>query len=161
MATASLAAPVFLGGASAVAEPLGARTHPVHAAKAATSDERRQASSGDLVLRLDGVPAEFEAGGEWQEFDLVLENTSEEDAPDLDIDIDLVTITPDDPLRSADVSVQFRSNGVWVDAYIRGSAGSGGVSMHVPADGMVLPPGRSAMPVRMKFAKDAPLVQFR
>ncbi|MEV5580728.1 hypothetical protein AB0L39_19470 [Streptomyces parvus] len=161
LATASVAAPVFLGGASAVADTVGARTHPVHAAKAATSDERRQAGSGDVVLRLDGVPAEFEAGGEWQEFDLVLENTSEEEASGLDIDIDVATITPDDPLRSADVSVQFRSNGVWVDGSMRGSAGSRGVSTHVPADDMVLPPGRSAMPVRMTFAKDAPLVQFR
>ncbi|MEU6613191.1 hypothetical protein [Streptomyces parvus] len=160
LVTASVATPVLLGGASAVADTMTAEAHPVHATKAATSDDRLHASGGGLVLRLDGVPAEFEAGGEWQEFDLVLENVSEKDVSDFAVEIELVTLIPDAPLRPADVSVQVRSNGAWVDAPLWDLGGERDVAVIVPVDGMVLPPGIVGMPVRMKFTKDAPLVQF-
>ncbi|MFF9084512.1 hypothetical protein ACF1BR_32975 [Streptomyces rubiginosohelvolus] len=159
-ATVSVAAPVLLGGASAVADTMSAETRPVHAAKASVSDGRRHASGGGLVLRLDGVPAEFEAGGEWQEFDLLLENVSEKDVSDFTVEIQLITLIPDAPLRPADVRAQVRVDGAWVDASLWDMGEPRDVAVAVPVDGMVLPPGTVGMPVRMKFAKDAPLVEF-
>ncbi|WP_159027425.1 hypothetical protein [Streptomyces sp. Tue 6075] len=160
LATASVAAPVLLGGASAVADTMSARTRPVHVTKAAASDELRHVSGGGLVLRLDGVPAEFEAGGEWQEFDLLLENVSEKDVSDFTVEIQLITLIPDAPLRPADVRAQVRVDGAWVDASLWDMGEPRDVAVAVPVDDMVLPPGRVGMPVRMKFAKDAPLVEF-
>ncbi|MFF8961621.1 hypothetical protein ACF1BK_02505 [Streptomyces globisporus] len=159
-ATVSVAAPVLLGGASAVADTMSAETRPVHAAKASVSDGRRHASGGGLVLRLDGVPAEFEAGGEWQEFDLLLENVSEKDVSDFTVEIQLITLIPDAPLRPADVRAQVRVDGAWVDASLWDMGEPRDVAVAVPVDGMVLPPGTVGMPVRMKFAEDAPLVEF-
>ncbi|MGW4835518.1 hypothetical protein [Streptomyces globisporus] len=162
-ATVSVAAPVLLGGASAVADTVGARPQPFRVAGAGagavTSDDGRSEEGGGLVTRFRGVPAEFEAGGDWQEFDLVLKNITEEELSDFTMDIQLITFHPGESLQPSHVSVQAKFDDPWEDLELWDMGGQD-VDVILPVDGMKLAPGETVIPLRMKFAGDAPSVRF-
>ncbi|QWQ41955.1 hypothetical protein KME66_13780 [Streptomyces sp. YPW6] len=159
LATAAVAAPVFLGGASAVADTVSARAQSRPVATARTSDDGRNEEGGGLVARFRGVPAEFEAGGAWQEFDLVLKNITEEELSDFTMDIQLITLYPGESLQPSHVSVQAKFDGPWGDLELWDMGGRD-VDVILPVDGMRLAPGETVIPLRMKFAGDAPSVRF-
>ncbi|WP_435297769.1 hypothetical protein [Streptomyces sp. YPW6] len=159
LATAAVAAPVFLGGASAVADTVSARAQSRPVATARTSDDGRNEEGGGLVARFRGVPAEFEAGGDWQEFDLVLKNITEEELSDFTMDIQLITLYPGESLQPSHVSVQAKFDGPWEDLELWDMGGQD-VDVKLPVDGMRLAPGETVIPLRMKFAGDAPSVRF-
>ncbi|MFE0693093.1 hypothetical protein [Streptomyces sp. NPDC058869] len=159
LATAAVAAPVFLGGASAVADTVSARAQSRPVATARTSDDGRNEEGGGLVARFRGVPAEFEAGGDWQEFDLVLKNITEEELSDFTMDIQLITLYPGESLQPSHVSVQAKFDGPWEDLELWDMGGQD-VDVNLPVDGMRLAPGETVIPLRMKFAGDAPSVRF-
>ncbi len=154
-----MAAPVFLGGASAVADTVSARAQSRPVATARTSDDGRNEEGGGLVARFRGVPAEFEAGGDWQEFDLVLKNITEEELSDFTMDIQLITLYPGESLQPSHVSVQAKFDGPWEDLELWDMGGQD-VDVKLPVDGMRLAPGETVIPLRMKFAGDAPSVRF-
>ncbi|MFF2222797.1 hypothetical protein ACFVV7_05750, partial [Streptomyces globisporus] len=159
LATASVATPVLLGGASAVADTVGARPQPLRVTGAVTSDDGRSEEGGGLVTRFRGVPAEFEAGGDWQEFDLVLKNITEEELSDFTMDIQLITFHPGESLQPSHVSVQAKFDDPWEDLELWDMGGQD-VDVILPVDGMKLAPGETVIPLRMKFAGDAPSVRF-
>ncbi len=159
LATASVATPVLLGGASAVADTVGARPQPLRVTGAVTSDDGRNEEGGGLVTRFRGVPAEFEAGGDWQEFDLVLKNITEEELSDFTMDIQLITFHPGESLQPSHVSVQAKFDGSWEDLELWDMGGQD-VDVILPVDDMKLAPGETVIPLRMKFAGDAPSVRF-
>ncbi|MFJ5863557.1 hypothetical protein ACIQEY_03920 [Streptomyces parvus] len=159
LATASVAAPVLLGGASAVADTVGARPQPLRVTGAVTSGDGRNEEGGGLVTRFRGVPAEFEAGGDWQEFDLVLTNITEEELSDFTLDIQLITFHPGESLQPSHVSVQAKFGDPWEDLELWDMGGQD-VDVILPVDGMKLAPGETVIPLRMKFAGDAPSVRF-
>lgn len=159
LATASVATPVLLGGASAVADTVGARPQPLRVTGAVTSDDGRNEEGGGLVTRFRGVPAEFEAGGDWQEFDLVLKNITEEELSDFTMDIQLITFHPGESLQPSHVSVQAKFDGSWEDLELWDMGGQD-VDVILPVDDMKLAPGETVIPLRMKFAGDAPCVRF-
>ncbi|MFC8695433.1 hypothetical protein [Streptomyces parvus] len=159
LATASVAAPVLLGGASAVADTVGARPQPLRVTGAVTSGDGRNEEGGGLVTRFRGVPAEFEAGGDWQEFDLVLKNITEEELSDFTMDIQLITFHPGESLQPSHVSVQAKFGDPWEDLELWDMGGQD-VDVILPVDGMKLAPGETVIPLRMKFAGDAPSVRF-
>ncbi|MGW7588033.1 hypothetical protein [Streptomyces rubiginosohelvolus] len=159
LATASVATPVLLGGASAVADTVGARPQPLRVTGAVTSDGGRNEEGGGLVTRFRGVPAEFEAGGDWQEFDLVLKNITEEELSDFTMDIQLITFHPGESLQPSHVSVQAKFDGSWEDLALWDMGGQD-VDVILPVDDMKLAPGETVIPLRMKFAGDAPSVRF-
>ncbi|MFB6664073.1 hypothetical protein [Streptomyces parvus] len=159
LATASVATPVLLGGASAVADTVGARPQSLRVTGAVTSDGGRNEEGGGLVTRFRGVPAEFEAGGDWQEFDLVLTNITEEELSDFTMDIQLITFHPGESLQPSHVSVQAKFDGSWEDLELWDMGGQD-VDVILPVDDMTLAPGETVIPLRMKFAGDAPSVRF-
>ncbi|MFD6200522.1 hypothetical protein [Streptomyces rubiginosohelvolus] len=159
LATASVATPVLLGGASAVADTVGARPQPLRVTGAVTSDDGRNEEGGGLVTRFRGVPAEFEAGGDWQDFDLVLKNITEEELSDFTMDIQLITFHPGESLQPSHVSVQAKFDGPWEDLELWDMGGQD-VDVILPVDDMKLAPGETVIPLRMKFAGDAPCVRF-
>ncbi|MBK3533442.1 hypothetical protein JHN61_07060 [Streptomyces sp. MBT67] len=124
-----------------------------------TSDDGRNEEGGGLVTRFRGVPAEFEAGGDWQEFDLVLKNITEEELSDFTMDIQLITFHPGESLQPSHVSVQAKFDGSWEDLELWDMGGQD-VDVILPVDDMKLAPGETAIPLRMKFAGDAPSVRF-
>ncbi|NEE30321.1 hypothetical protein G3M53_33360, partial [Streptomyces sp. SID7982] len=124
-----------------------------------TSDDGRNEEGGGLVTRFRGVPTEFEAGGDWQEFDLVLKNITEEELSDFTMDIQLITFYPGESLQPSHVSVQGKSDGPWEDLELWDMGGQD-VDVILPVDGMKLAPGETVIPLRMKFAGDAPSVRF-
>lgn len=150
---------MLLGGASAVADTVGERPQPLGVAGAVTSDDGREEEGGGLVTRFRGVPAEFEAGGDWQEFDLVLKNITEEELSDFTMDIQLITFHPGESLQPSHVSVQAKFDGSWEDLELWDMGGQD-VDVILPVDDMKLAPGETVVPLRMKFAGDAPLVRF-
>ncbi|NUV69111.1 MULTISPECIES: hypothetical protein [unclassified Streptomyces] len=160
LATAAVAAPVFLGGASAVADTVSARPQPHHVTRATTNDDGRNAEGGGLVTRLRGVPAEFAAGGGWEEFDFVLKNTTEEDMSDLWGGLAVNTEYPGLEIHVRHLSVQVMMDGSWVDVVLNDVGQQGDVDSDFPFDDLVLPPGETVFPVRMKFTSDAPLGKF-
>ncbi|MFI7326149.1 hypothetical protein ACIBQ3_15985 [Streptomyces rubiginosohelvolus] len=111
------------------------------------------------MTRFRGVPAEFEAGGDWQEFDLVLKNITEEELSDFTMDIQLITLHPGESLQPSHVSVQAKFDGPWEDLELWDMGGRD-VDVILPVDGMKLAPGETVIPLRMKFAGDAPSVRF-
>ncbi|SBV01879.1 hypothetical protein YW5DRAFT_06836, partial [Streptomyces sp. Ncost-T6T-1] len=162
LATTAVVTPVLLGGASALADTRAVPTPSQRATKpvsAAPSDESRKAGAGSVVTRLKEVPAEFEAGGEWKEFDLVLENITEKDVSGFILDIQVITIFPEEALHPPHMAAQVMIGGSWVDVELW-DMGVQDVDVIVPVTGMVLPPGKTVIPVRMKFAGDAPSVEF-
>lgn len=155
-----MATPLLLGGASAVADTVGARPQPFRVTSAAASDDGQNEGGGGLVARFRGVPAKFEAGGDWQEFDLVLENITDEELSDFTMDIQLITFHPGESLQLSHVSVQANFDGPWEDLELWDMGGQD-VDVILPVDGMQLAPGgQTVVPLRMKFAGDAPLVRF-
>ncbi|MFF4945859.1 hypothetical protein [Streptomyces rubiginosohelvolus] len=124
-----------------------------------TSDDGRNEEGGGLVTRFRGVPAEFEAGGDWQEFDLVLKNITEEELSDFTMDIQLITFHPGESLQPSHVSVQAKFDGSWEDLELWDMGGQD-VDVILPVDDMKLAPGETVIPLRMKFAGDAPSVRF-
>ncbi|MGW3303488.1 hypothetical protein [Streptomyces rubiginosohelvolus] len=124
-----------------------------------TSDDGRNEEGGGLVTRFRGVPAEFEAGGDWQEFDLVLKNITEEELSDFSMDIQLITFHPGESLQPSHVSVQAKFDDPWEDLELWDMGGQD-VDVILPVDGMKLAPGETVIPLRMKFAGDAPSVRF-
>ncbi|NYS17308.1 hypothetical protein HFP43_00505 [Streptomyces sp. SJ1-7] len=106
------------------------------------------------------MSAEFEAGGDWQVFDLVLGNIREEELSDFTMDIELITFHPGESLQLSHVSVQANFDGPWEDLELCDLGGQD-VGVILPVDGMKLAPGgQTVVPLRMKFAGDAPLVRF-
>ncbi|MFJ9530527.1 hypothetical protein [Streptomyces cyaneofuscatus] len=156
----SLATPVLLAGASAAAaDTVGTRTHLVGATTVTTRDDRRSVKSGGLVTGLRRVPAEFMAGGDWGEFDLVLTNITEKDLSDFTMDIQVITYYPDPPLHPSHMSVQAMFGGSWRDMELW-DMGKRDVDVMLPVEDMTLPPGETVIALRMKFSGDAPSVEF-
>ncbi|NYS19086.1 hypothetical protein HFP43_14905 [Streptomyces sp. SJ1-7] len=155
----SVATPVLLGGASAVADPVSKRPRPVQATEGTTSDDRRSARSGGLVTGLRRVPAEFLAGGAWREFDLVLTNITGKEMSDFTLDFQVITYHPDPSLLPSHMSVRARLDGSWQDMELW-DMGARDVDVLLPVEGMTLPPGETVIPMRMKFSGDAPSVRF-
>lgn len=159
LAAALVATPVLVGGAPAAADTASTRTHSAHAKKATPSSDRRRARSGGIETRLRRVPAEFVAGADWQEFDLVLKNVTEKDLSDFTMDIQVITHYPDAPLHPSHMSVQAMSDSSWEDLELW-DMGPQDVDVLLPVDGMKLVPGETVIPLRMKFSGDAPSVKF-
>ncbi|MXG30480.1 hypothetical protein [Streptomyces sp. YIM 132580] len=154
-----MATPLLLGGASAVADTVGVQSRPLRVTSVTTSDDGRNKGGGGLVTRFRGMPAEFEAGGDWQVFNLVLENITEEELTDFTLDIQLITFHPGESLQTSHVSVQAKHDDHWEDLELWDMGGQD-VDVILPVDGMKLAPGETVIPLRMKFAGDAPSVRF-
>ncbi|NUV84235.1 MULTISPECIES: hypothetical protein [Streptomyces] len=158
LAAATVVTPALLGAAPALVVTGSARALPVRAA-----GEVRGAGSASVenavLARLKGVPETFVAGGEWEEFDLVLDNISQDEISGVTLDMQVITIVPDPALHPSHMNVQTRSGGSWVDAKLV-DMGSRDVNAELPVRPMVLPPGKTTIRLRMRFSADAPTVEL-
>ncbi|TGZ09943.1 hypothetical protein [Streptomyces rhizosphaericola] len=158
LAAASVATPALLGVAPALAVTGSARTLSVRE----TGEVRGVGPASvenAVVARLKGVPETFVAGGDWEEFDLVLDNISQDEISGVTLDMQVITIVPDPALHPAHMNVQTRSGGSWVDARLV-DMGPRDVNAELPVRPMVLPPGKTTIRLRMKFSADAPTVEL-
>lgn len=119
------------------------------------ADPRQQMAS---VVR--EVPETFEAGGDWGEFTLALDNLTDHDLSDYDVNLAVDTIHPAPHLTLEHMRVQLRLDGTWVDAPLEQPDRDGNVDAALPLDRVVLPPGETAFRVRIRFTADTPLTVF-
>ncbi|MYT40058.1 hypothetical protein GTY66_29100 [Streptomyces sp. SID8356] len=158
LAAATVATPALLGAAPALAVTGSARALPVRAAGEVRGVGPASVENA-VVARLKGVPETFVAGGDWEEFDLVLDNISQDEISGVTLDMQVITIVPDPALHPSHMNVQTRSGGSWVDARLV-DMGSRDVNAELPVRPMVLPPGKTTIRLRMRFSADAPTVEL-
>lgn len=167
---AALAAtPLLLAGTPAAAdeEPRPAAsataTPAPHASPGAARGRTTATPATGLAVALTGVPAEFHPGGDWEEFGLVLDNTTgkELDGYTSLITMAVNTIHPAPGLTSSLMRLQMRVGGTWLDADLRMDGRERDVDAELPFQGVMVAPGKTTYPVRLRFTEDAPLTEFQ
>ncbi|RST17993.1 hypothetical protein EF908_33580 [Streptomyces sp. WAC04770] len=166
LAAVSVATPVLLGGAAAPAAATGRSARPLSGPSALSVREARAMPNGDRLrgdrsvrAGLKDVPRTFEAGGDWGEFDVVLENVTQGEVSGFIVGLHGLTVFPQPGLRPSHMRVQALSGGSWTDVVLDG-LGPGNVNGWVPVDGMVLSQGKTTIRMRAKFSADAPFDEF-
>ncbi|NMO32308.1 hypothetical protein HG826_01615 [Streptomyces sp. GMY01] len=158
LATVVVAASALPTSATALADTRSVHSPSALGAKA-TRHGGRSESAGSLLTRLKDVPATFEAGGDWREFDLALSNVSDGPISKFTVDVQVITITPDPALHPSHMRAQMMLDGSWTDVE-PADMGPRDANLSLPLHGVVLPPGTTVFRMRMKFSSDAPRVEF-
>ncbi|MEV0449864.1 LPXTG cell wall anchor domain-containing protein [Streptomyces sp. NPDC050600] len=107
-------------------------------------------------LTLEGVPATFEAGGDWQEISAVIVNSGGEL---VDWELDLAVNTDGLYLSQDDVQVQVWCDGAWRDAQLDSPPEMSDMDLLL-LEHLSFPKGTTTIPVRIRAGKNAPLTEF-
>ncbi|MFH8220649.1 hypothetical protein ACH4C2_20190 [Streptomyces sp. NPDC018057] len=159
VAAAAAMAPAVLGAAPAAA---GEATGTVSAAPDRSPAESPGPRGGQARahtapdLTLEGAPEAVQAGGDWADFSVVIDNAHEGDG-NWTLDMSLNTDGP--RLYGDDLRVQVRVDGVWRDARVISDPGLGNFDLAL-LESFPVPKGRTTVPVRIRAGADAPLVEF-
>lgn len=160
MTAAAAMAPAVLGAAAPAAAGEGPGTVLAASDRSAAEGPgpRGGQAHADTApdLRLEGVPETVEAGGDWAEFSVVIDNAH--DGGEVWM-LDMALNTDGPQVYGDDLQVQVHVDGVWRDARIDSDPGLGNFDLAL-LEAFSLPEGRTTVPVRIRAGADAPLVEF-
>ncbi|ATL28457.1 hypothetical protein KY5_3439 [Streptomyces formicae] len=107
-------------------------------------------------LRLEGLPEALEAGGDWANFSVVIDNPHDEGQV---WNLDMAINTDGAQLYGDDLRVQVQVDGTWHDAVVSSPPDLGNYDLDLLVE-FSLPMGRTTVPLRIRAAADAPLIDF-